>query len=180
MIRWYYGVIRAYPAVAMGIGEDDETYDPGLAWKPPISVLTNEVELTSDPRTGVLEMLWAPGDEVASLVGVVNVSGPALSLDLGGKTYSLPYEETESGTCSVTWPEFLKTQAAFNDVPTASFPIIFRPHRFDAQKLLSKASPLIKSPDLTEAGIGEEWTHQTPEQRLALVWAVMQNLRHGN
>lgn len=176
LVRWYYGIIRAYPQIALGIGLGNEVYDPGMAWKPMIELATSEVYLTPSPATGTLSMGWSPA--TGELVGTIVVDGPDLSLNLNGETYALPYTVAPNGVCDVSWPEELKTVAAFTSVPTTGFTIVFRPQAFNAQALVDRVAPLIKAPDLIDVGLTDEWSFSSPEAKLAIAWAVVQNSRN--
>ena len=176
MARWYYGLVRSYPAVALGISDDYEAYDPGLAWKSPIEIGSSEVRLTVDPASGILEMLWRPSG--GDLTGNVVVDGASLSLEINGETYPLSYTESDSGDYAIRWPEFLETRAAFTGLPTVSFPITFRPISYDVKTLAESVEGVVGNSGALSIDATEEWVYGTPEERLALTWAIMQNLRH--
>ena len=181
MIRWYYGIIRAFPEVAMGIGRGAEEYDPGLAWKPPIEIYSDTVGITADPRSGILEMGWEPDGSFPALSGQLQYAGGALTLVMGDTDFTLRHKDL-GHAIEVSWP-FQGIRAGLTaypgEFPGDYAPICFRPTRFDASLIATRVEAVVSPAALRSVGAESFWPSAGPEERLALAWAVLQNLRYG-
>lgn len=176
LVRWYYGLIRSFPSIALGMGTGDEEYVPGMAWKPSLEIVSSEIHITADPVSGMVQMKWTPDGNEQSLEGRIFDDG-GLKLELGATTYELPTASAVDGSIAITWPEFLSTRAGLTAMPTVSTPIRFRPSFFSVTGFLARVEPAI-----SKVGTGtlkRFWYHAGPEEKLALSWAILQNLRYG-
>jgi len=180
LVRWHYSVIRSRPAIALGIGQGNAVYDPGLAWKPPVAIGTGEIQITADPASGLMRLGWKPGASDISLSGEIRVDGTDLYLNLGGVNYPLIHTTAYAGGIAIVWPEFLDLQLGFTALPTASFPIVFRPSGFDAPSFVNVITPLITSSMLAFTDVAYEWATGDSYDKLALAWAILQDIRHGS
>lgn len=181
LVRWYYGIIQAFPDISLGMGAGMNEYDPGLAWKPPLEI-HGPVGITADPGSGMLTMDWVPDGSTGSMTGKIVTSGSP-TLTLGNLTAPLGpiYKPLDSVDAHVlAWPSFMNIQAALSGDPDgAELTVVFRPTRFDAAGILETVSPLVSSGALVATGLTGLWHDAVPEEKLAIAWAIVQHFRNA-
>lgn len=182
-VRWYYGLILSYPDLAMGISLSPLDYVPDIAWKPPIEVSNSSVHLTASPKTGLLKLGWTPGPEDRHLIGEIVPESLGLKMTLGSKSFDLGTPSSNNlgrDIYTLNWPSFLRLEAAFKGDPSGkTFKIVFRPTSFDADSFSESVSKTVGESWLIESGLIKRWQFADPEEKLAIAWVCVQNLRHG-
>lgn len=174
--RWYFSIIRQFPAVYRSLAGDHEGYPPSMWHKP----LLDSTALTfyRSYVTGSLTLDWIPDPSTRSLTGSLAVSSYIISeasLSLGETVYPVQLQATDdSGIYELSLPEFFNCRAAAGQIsPGGEYQIVFRPSSFDATALVESLT-LKAASDIDRAGLLDSFL-SLPRlvDKLAVAWLAL-------